>query len=172
MAISFDIQIPEWYLDYVNTVGERNYMDIMAENHTAVPSMLSKLSDVKWNHAYASGKWTIKELVMHMMDAERIFSYRALRFSRNDKTELSAFDENEYVPFYNPGSRSPLSIIEEYKAVRGSTLALFRNLDALMMNRTGVANNCEFSVDMIGFIIVGHELHHLNVLKERYGVAG
>jgi len=168
MSTTFEISIPKWYQDYINEIGERDYMDLMKENYEKSIELFLSIPEEKWNFAYAPGKWTIKELVIHMMDAERVFAYRALRFSRNDKTELPGFEENEYVPFYNAKHKSEVAIIEEYKAVRNATIAMFSNFDNDMLKRTGTANKNEFSVEMIGAIIVGHELHHLDVLKDRY----
>ena len=168
MSHTFEISIPTWYQNYINEIGERDYRDIMKENYNTTIELLLSIPEEKWNYAYAPGKWTIKELVMHMMDAERIFAYRALRFSRNDKTELPGFEENEYVPFYDAKYKSELAIIEEYKAMRNATIAMFSNFDEDMLKRTGNANKLEFSVEMIGAIIVGHEMHHLRILNSRY----
>ena len=102
------------------------------------------------------------------MDAERIFTYRALRFSRNDRTALSGFDENEYVPESNASTRSLQSLIDEYSALRQSTIELFRNITDEMSLRTGIANGKEISVRALGYVIPGHEIHHEGVIKERY----
>ena len=171
MENNYGVSIPSWYQGYVNAIGKRNYLDVLRESYQSTSSLLLSLQQEKWNYSYSPGKWTVKEVILHLTDCERIFSYRALRFARNDKTELSGFDENEYAPQAHAGRRSEVSIIEEYIAVRKSSLTLFEYFDDEMLKRTGTANGYEFSVLLIGTIIAGHELHHLQILKERYGVA-
>jgi hypothetical protein len=117
---------------------------------------------------YAPDKWTIKELLCHLIDSERIFAYRALRFSRNDKTPLSGFEEKDYAVQANAHSRSVASIANEIKRLRATTLDLYKSFSDEMLQRTGTANNSSLSVLNLGFIIPGHETHHLNVLRERY----
>ena len=172
MVKDFGLPVPTWYQGYVNSLEKRNYMEVLRENLKATPSLLLALAEEKWDYAYAPGKWTVKEVILHLTDCERIFSYRALRFARNDKTELPGFDENEYAPNSFAHKRSEISVIEEYKAVRNATLTLFDSFDSLMLSRTGTANGNEFSVNMIGAIIAGHEIHHKKILHDRYGLAG
>jgi hypothetical protein len=119
-----------------------------------------------------SRKVTVAELVIHLLDSERVFAYRALRFSRGDKTELPGFDENEVYSFRSRGEQNRcVSIIEEYKAVRNATIAMFQNFDEDMLLRTGTANDNEFSVKLLGAIIAGHETHHLkNAERNGYDV--
>ena len=119
-------------------------------------------------YRYAEGKWTIKEVLVHIIDDERIYAYRALRFARNDKTELPGFDQDPYAFYSNANVRSIESIIEEYEAVRMSTITLFNGFSDDVMLRSGVANNNEVTVRALGYHIAGHELHHLNILKNRY----
>jgi uncharacterized damage-inducible protein DinB len=114
------------------------------------------------------GKWTIKELLCHMMDAERIFAYRALRFARNDSTDLHAFEENDYAPQANAHGRSVQQLITEIKNLRATTLDLFASFTPEMLQRKGTANNTLISVINLGYIIAGHETHHRNVLADRY----
>jgi hypothetical protein len=170
MVKDFGIPVPSWYQGYVNSLGNRNFIEVLRENLQGTPAVLLGLQQDLWDYAYAPGKWTVKEVLIHLTDCERIFCYRALRFARNDKTELPGFDENEYAPNCFAHKRSETSIIEEYKAVRNATLTLFENFDSLMMTRTGTANGNEFSVSMIGAIIAGHEIHHKKILQERYGI--
>ena len=170
METDFVVSVPLWYRGYVDSLKNRNYLDVLREHYESVPSMLLALPDEKWNYAYAPAKWTVAELMMHLADSERIFAYRALRFARNDKTELPGFDENEYVPTIHAARRTGVSIIEEYKAVRNATIVMFEYFDEEMLQRTGIANGNEFSVKLLGAIIAGHETHHLKMLKERYEV--
>jgi hypothetical protein len=107
---------------------------------------------------------------LHLIDCERIFTYRALRIARGDTTPLPGFDENQYVPNSHASSRTAESLLQEYLAVRRSTLSLFQNMDPSALQRCGTANGHPFSVEMIGTIIAGHELHHLGVLKSKYGL--
>ena len=147
--------------------------------HTNVVTGLQQLRDEnitffktipadKLEYQYEIGKWTPKDILLHLIDAERIFTYRALRISRNDRTPLSGFDENEYVPFANANNRTMESLVEEYVAVRNATITLFDNLTEEQMLRVGIASNSTVSVRAIGSIIIGHELHHKSVLQERY----
>lgn len=130
--------------------------------------LIDSLSDEKLNFAYAKNKWTIKEVIVHLIDAERIFSYRALRFARNDKTDLSGFEENDYVPFSEANKRSKGDLIAEFKAVRISTISLFQSFSDEMLLRIGTIGGNAMSVRALGFIILGHQKHHINVLQERY----
>ncbi|HMT28633.1 MAG TPA: DinB family protein, partial [Bacteroidia bacterium] len=94
----YGVEIPEWYQGYVNSIGNSDFTDVLLNQYTATPGFLEKIPVEKWDYSYASGKWTIKELLIHVIDCERIFAYRALRFARNDQTELPGFEENDYAP--------------------------------------------------------------------------
>jgi uncharacterized damage-inducible protein DinB len=128
MENDFGIPVPSWYKGYVTSIGNKNFMDVLLENYKSTPALLLSLTGDKWNYSYSPGKWTVKEVLLHLTDCERIFAYRALRFARNDKTELAGFDENQYAPHAHAGRRSEVSIIEEYKAVRNATLVTERVL--------------------------------------------
>lgn len=130
--------------------------------------LINSLSEDKLNYAYAENKWTIKEVIVHLIDAERIFSYRALRFARNDQTDLSGFEENDYVPFSDANKRSKSDLIAEFKTVRASTISLFQSFSDEMLLRAGTIGGNPMSVRALGFIILGHQKHHINVVKERY----
>jgi hypothetical protein len=131
-------------------------------------SFFTLIPEDKLNFRYAEGKWTIKDILLHLIDAERIFAYRALRISRNDKTELPGFEENDYVVAANASNREMVSIVEEYVSVRKATLTLFESFSEEQLLRIGKASDCSVSVRAIGYIIQGHEKHHLNVISERY----
>lgn len=126
------------------------------------------LSEEQGNFAYAEGKWTLKELLQHLIDAERIFAYRALRFSRKDYTQLPGWDEEEYAKCYFSSERTLKSLIDEFEAVRKSSVIFFENLNCSQLQESGVANGNEISVETIGKLIVGHNIHHLNIIAERY----
>ena len=162
--------VPEWYAGYVELFKGSSFLEVLERNLSHTASLIVHLTDEKLGFAYADGKWTIAEVLLHIIDCERIFSYRALRMARNDATPLPGFDENAYALNSDASSRTKDSLLEEYLAVRRSTLSLYHNFSPQMLSQTGVANGHTFSVDMIGTVTAGHELHHLKVLKERYGL--
>lgn len=122
----------------------------------------------KFDYSYVEGKWTIKDIIQHLIDAERIFAYRALRISRNDKTPLPGFDENVYVENTNANDRSIQDLLAEFSAVRYSTLFLFKSFSEEQLKKIGNVSNGDVSVRAIGFIIIGHQKHHQKVFQERY----
>ena len=122
----------------------------------------------KFDYRYEEGKWTIKDIIQHIIDAERIFGYRALRISRNDKTPLPGFDENEYVENTNANNRGLQELLTEFSAVRHSNLLLFKSFSEEQLARMGIASNHPISVRAIGFMMIGHQKHHQNVFQERY----
>jgi len=130
--------------------------------------LLSSLPEGKQLFAYAENKWTIKELVQHMIDAERVMSYRALRISRGDKTSLPGFDENDYVSNSNANLIPFVELLKEFSLVRKSSIAMFKGFTNEMLQCKGTASKTEISVRALGSILTGHVLHHLNIIKERY----
>ncbi len=122
----------------------------------------------KFDYRYAEGKWTIKDIIQHLIDAERIFSYRALRISRNDKTPLPGFEENDYVDNTDANTRNIQDLLSEMAVVRQSTLSLFKSFSQQQLERMGTVSNNQISVRAIGFIIIGHQKHHQKVFQERY----
>lgn len=122
----------------------------------------------KFDYRYAEGKWTIKDIIQHIIDAERIFSYRALRISRNDQTPLPGFEENSYVEHTNANARSIQQLLTEMAAVRQSTLLLFKSFTQEQLQLIGTASDNPISVRAIGFIIIGHQKHHQTIFQERY----
>lgn len=122
----------------------------------------------KFDYRYADGKWTIKEIIQHIIDAERVFSYRALRISRNDQTDLAAFDENSYNANTNANARSLQDLLTELATARQSTLQLFKSLSQEQMHLTGLVSSNRISVRAIGFMIIGHQKQHQNIFKELY----
>jgi hypothetical protein len=131
-------------------------------------SFLSSLGQGEENYAYAEGKWMLKEVVGHVSDTERVLSYRALVFARNDKTPLAPFNEDEYIKQSNFRSRTLKDIMEEWKTVRAATLSLFNSMDDEMADRTGIANGMDLNARSILYFILVHERHHLQIIKERY----
>jgi uncharacterized damage-inducible protein DinB len=122
----------------------------------------------KFDYRYADGKWTIKEIIQHLIDAERVFSYRALRISRKDKTPLPGFDENLFVENTDANSRSIQDLLTEMAVVRQATISLFKSFNSEQLLQIGISSNASISVRAIGFIIIGHQNHHKNVFSERY----
>jgi hypothetical protein len=166
----FGNNIPEWYAGYVRLFGQKTVMEALQESMDETVALISSMDESKIKYTYEEGKWTVAEVLIHLIDCERIFTYRALRFARNDATPLPGFNENDYAPNSFANSRSLNSILEEYISVRKSSLTFFGNLQNDMWSRTGIANGLVFSVEMIATVIYGHETHHLKVLRERYGV--
>ena len=160
--------LPPFYRNYVAHVETMDMLEAMATSGKSMEKLLAGISEDKGVYRYAPDKWSVKELLCHMMDAERIFAYRALRFARNDSTPLAGFEENDYAPQANAHARSILQLAEEMKRLRASTLDLFSCFSTEMLSRKGTANDNLVSVVNIGYIIAGHETHHRNVLLERY----
>lgn len=162
--------LPPFYAGYVAHVAQLSLLDALHHSHEQLSKALQYLPEDKGIYAYAPGKWTIKEVLCHIQDAERIFAYRALRFARNDKTELPGFDEVKYAPESNAHARTLQQLVNELQRLRITTIDLFNSFTPEMLNRAGTANNNLVSVLNLGYIIAGHEMHHLEVLKSRYGI--
>ena len=129
------------------------------------------LDEAGARHRYAPGKWSVKEVLGHIIDGERVFAYRALRFARKDTTPLPGFEENEWVPAGRFDRRPLPDLVAEYEVVRAATLAMFGSFDEDDLLQRGKANDAIVSVRALAHIIAGHELHHVGLLKERYGLA-
>ena len=161
-------RVPDFFHKYINQVKEDDLMTAFNNQSASMFSFLGSIPKVKHDFAYDKDKWTIKELLQHMIDAERVFAYRALTFSRKDQNNLPGFDENAWAPESNATARKWEDMIEEFKAVRRSTEYLFSSFNASQLDSTGKANNHPIYVLGIGYICVGHCNHHLAILKERY----
>jgi hypothetical protein len=159
-----------YYGRYIDRVPEGDLLRTLEDQARETQALLARLSDAKALHRYAPGKWSIKEVIGHVADTERVYAYRALRFARADATALPGFDENAWVPAGNFDARSLKDLAAELDVVRRATLALFRSLDAAALARRGPANDNEVSVRAIAWIIAGHERHHVALLHERYQV--
>lgn len=158
----------EYFLGYVKQVAEEDAFVALEKAATTTPAFLASLPPNIWDYRYAPGKWSAKEALLHMLDTERIFAYRALRIARNDATPLPGFEQDEYILYMNAESRSPASIMAEYRIVRAGTLELFRHFTPEALQRRGTASNNPISVRALAFLIAGHEQHHLRILRERY----
>jgi DinB superfamily len=162
--------IPEYTRTYFEKVGEENAIVLMRKNRELLGAFYKSIPAEKWDYAYADGKWTVKEVLSHLIDSERVFQYRALRFSRNDHTELPGYDEGVFAAAGHANHRTPQSLIEEYFHVRDAGLYLFENLNVEELSLGGKANGNFVRVDWIAYMITGHEMHHVEILKERYGL--
>ncbi len=160
--------VPTFYKNYVKQIEETDLLQALRISGHRCLELIHSIPEEKSDYRYADGKWSIRELLCHMIDAERIFAYRALRFARNDKTPLAGFEEKDYAPQANAKGRSLHKIAAEMAHLRSSTIDLFEGFTPEMLTRKGLANNNELSVSALGFIVAGHETHHCNVLKERY----
>ena len=160
--------LPDFHNRYVQHVKNYDLLEAMRISSSETLNLVRSIPEEKGEYRYAPGKWTIKELLCHMMDTERILAYRALRFARNDKTNLPGFEENDYAPEANANNRNIKKIADEMERLRMTTIDLFVNFTPEMLTRKGLANNLELSVLNLGYIIPGHESHHRGILKERY----
>ncbi len=140
----------------------------LKDNYKTIKKFIFSLPEEKLVYRYAEDKWTIKEILVHLMDDERIYSYRALRIARNDKTPLPGFEQTDYVPFSRANERSLKNIFREYLTIRNSTLTLFKSFSKEDVLRIGIANGHPVSVRALAYQIAGHELHHLNIIKGKY----
>jgi len=161
-------RVPEYYHNYINQVQENKLLKAFNSQTGSFIKFLKKLPAEKRNYRYAEDKWTIKEVLQHIIDAERIFAYRALCFTRQDTSPLPGFDENEYANNSKATKRSWKEMVEEFKALRKSNEILFASFDKNQLDSTGNASGKPIYVLGIGFIMVGHINHHVNVIKERY----
>ncbi|HNQ61554.1 MAG TPA: DinB family protein [Bacteroidia bacterium] len=158
----------DYYKSYFKYIAEDDLMEALNNQIQITTDFLASVSDSESAFAYAPGKWQIKEIIGHLCDAERILSYRALRFARKDQTPLAGFEENDYVENSNAKHRSWSSLIDEKKIVSLSSLHFFKNLNAESFDYSGSANDNTVSVRANLFFIITHERHHLQVIKDRY----
>jgi len=157
-----------FYDNYVETAKGESVTELLASYSAMLNDFVTHLPEAKADYKYADGKWTVKELLQHMIDAERIFAYRALRIARKDTTPLPGFDENSYAANVDVSERSFQSLKEEFIAVRKSTDLLLQSFNEAQLQQVGTASNHSITVNAICFIIFGHILHHKRILEERY----
>ena len=158
------------YHAYISKVPEGDLLKILADQLDDLAARMARVPVEKEQYRYGPDKWTVTEVIGHIADAERVFAYRILRFARQDATPLSGFDETTWTPASNYGRRRLADVVAELRAVRQATLALLRGLEPEAFTRTGTANNSSITVRALAYTIAGHERHHMQVLKERYGV--
>ena len=148
--------------------GEAGLKDLLLENRRETVDLFRNVQGSKWLYRYDTGKWNVKEVLQHITDTERIMAYRALRFSRGDKTELAGFEQDDYVKALKIDHLGENEMMEEWKTVRDASVTLFGNLHTSLLLNEGIANSNRINVEMLGRIIVGHTRHHLKILKEKY----
>jgi uncharacterized damage-inducible protein DinB len=158
-----------FYQGYINNVPDDGNLLIHLEDiFSETEELINPLSEEKMNYRYAPGKWTIKDMLVHLSDCERIFVYRALRFSRGDQTALPGFEETLYAEYAEANAREKEDILREYSSVREASTAFIESLSDEALNRKGSANGYPVSVRLLVNLIYGHHKHHLNILRERY----
>lgn len=158
----------DFYAGYVNGVPDGDIVERMRTEHERTMGLLGGLTPEQASHRYAEGKWSVKEVVGHLNDAERIFSYRALAIARKDRTPLPGMDQDDYVRASNADTRDFRSLLDELAGVRHATLALFESFDDTAWAERGTASGCTFSVRALAYVVVGHEVHHRGILETRY----
>lgn len=161
-------EYPHYYSRYINLVEDTEFVTLLDDQKNDMLDFLNGLGEEAASFRYASDKWSIKEVIGHIIDVERIFAYRALRMARNDKTPLPEFDQEEYVLQANFDSRTLIDLSDEFLSVREATLSLFTSFDQSILEREGIASGLKFTVRSIPYIIAGHEIHHRQVLNQKY----
>lgn len=157
-----------YYSRYISLVPNGDIVSLLTQQAEQTTEVLSGLSDWEANFRYAPDKWTIKQVLGHLIDAERVLAYRALRIARHDKTPIEGFEQDDYVANGPFASVSLAELVREFTAVRHVTVLLFRHLAPEAWDRRGTANNNEVTVRATAYIIAGHELHHRRILQENY----
>jgi len=158
----------EFYASYISKVPGTDVVGVLESQRLQMLQLFNGRSERDGNFRYASGKWTIKEVLGHITDSERIFTYRALRIARGDRTPLPGFEQDDYVRDGNFGERTLVGVSEEFGAVRSASVALFRSFNEAVLERRGIANQKEVTVRALAFITAGHQMHHRIILEERY----
>ena len=167
MNFSID-QVPEFYRNYIKKTEGGELVPLLLQSGDQLVATCRDLGDEKALFRYEIGKWSIKDLIQHLIDSDRVFAYRAMRFARNDKTELSGFDQDDYVPEAHADERPLHQLLNEFNSLRASTIEFFYALKPQQLSRVGISNGVEMSVEMLGYIMSGHTLHHLQIINERY----
>lgn len=160
--------VPSFYKGYVESVMDLDLLEALRHGGRKAQELLLTIPEAKGTFRYAEGKWSVKEVLNHIMDAERIFAYRALRFSRNDQTPLHPFNENEYAGRANAHGRAIYQFAREMQWLRETTIDLYQSFTPEMLQLEGTASGQRISVFNLGYIIAGHELHHCKILTDRY----
>lgn len=163
-----DLVVPEYFNKYINSAEGEDLQKALSKNTKQFVKLLKHIPKKKINYAYAEGKWTVKETLQHIIDAERVFAYRALSFARKDQHELPSFDENAWAITAMAPKRKWNDLVDEFKALRTANEFFFASLNDEQLLNTGIASKNPISVAALGFIIAGHAAHHIKLIKERY----
>ncbi|MDX1394191.1 MAG: DinB family protein [Gemmatimonadota bacterium] len=161
----------EYYGAYVGRVPDRPVLDVLAEAPDALGAVLDRVPVSRETFAYAPDKWTVREVVGHILDTERVFGYRALHMARSDPAALPGMDQLVWAAGSNAASRPLADLLREFRALRESHVALFSSFDDTILGREGVASGARFTVRALVFVVAGHEIHHRGVLEDRYVTA-
>lgn len=159
---------PDYFYKYIRLVENENLNDALKKQLDDAAQFFNSIPQEKYLYKYAEGKWSVKEVLQHIIDTERVFSYRSFVFARKDPNTFPSFDENEYAKNSNADNRKWEDLISEFIAVRNSTAYLFKSFSEEQLMQAGKASNYEMSVKALGYTIAGHVVHHINILKERY----
>ncbi|WP_424766521.1 DinB family protein [Paenibacillus sp. sgz302251] len=157
-----------YYEQYIGLMGEMDIIDALEAQLESTRSLLVSVTEEQGNYRYAAGKWSLKEVIGHISDNERVMSYRLLRAARGDKTQLPGYEQDHFIQGSSFHDWSMEQTIEDYRSVRRATLTLLRGLSDEAWTRLGAANNSNISVRALAYIIAGHELHHMRFIQERY----
>lgn len=157
-----------YYQGYVNAAGDAKLLECLNNGVVSFAEFMEQLPEDKLYYAYVENKWTVAEVLLHFIDTERIFAYRALRFARKDVTPLAGFEQDDYVPASNANKRNKQSILDEFITVRKATISLFQSFDESQLRTIGTASNLPMSVAALGFICCGHQNHHIKIILEKY----
>ena len=158
----------EYYFTYIDRVPDGDVLELLEEQIESTPRFLASLDDDTQSRRYAPGKWSVKEVVGHLIDVERVFGFRALCAVRNDSGPIPGMNQDAYAEVSGYGERAAGELIREYRAVRGATLALLRTVRAEAWGRRVTASGLDFTARTVPFILAGHEIHHLGVIRDRY----
>jgi hypothetical protein len=157
-----------YYCTYIDKVPNQDLIELLSQQLEETSSLLATVPESKAETSYAAGKWSLKEVVGHMSDTERVMAYRTLRIARGDATPLPGFEQDDYVRAAGFHSRSLTDLLAEFRQVRVATLGLLRSLDSAAFQRRGVANGFPVSARALAYVIAGHERHHVEILRNRY----
>ena len=161
-------QVPKFYRPYFDHLKDESIVESLIRSGEELEQLIRKISDERAEYRYAEDKWSIKDILQHLLDSERVFVYRAMRFSRNDSADLSGFEQNDYAADAAADDRDVESLLVEFRDLRASTIQFFASLGEEKLKRKGTANGYPMSVEFLGYLISAHVFHHLNVIDERY----
>jgi hypothetical protein len=158
----------DYFKHYIDLANSSKPLDALAHSKNEFLYLLKDVDDAKGLYSYEEGKWSIKELISHVIDAERVFAYRAMSFARNDKNDLAGFDDHLYAANSGANDRTMSDLLDEFSILRQASIALFNSFDDEMMSRSGTANDIAIDVESLAYLIAGHCTHHENILRDRY----